>query len=96
MIPEEKGYFSALVSEAQAGTRYRFRLGEDSMLYPDPASRYQPDGPHGSSQVVDPTTFNWTDQNWKGVMVGSQVFCMKCILELFPGKERGKEPNKNF
>lgn len=73
MTPEEKGYFSALIGEAQVGTRYRFRLGEESILYPDPASRYQPEGPHGSSQVIDPTTFTWTDQHWKGVTIGSQV-----------------------
>ena len=28
-----------------------------SLLRPDPVSRYQPDGPHGPSQVVDPSAF---------------------------------------
>lgn len=64
---EDKGYFSGLIPEAQAGMRYRFKLDEESNLYPDPASRYQPDGPHGSSQIINPYEFTWTDQNWRGV-----------------------------
>src|SRR5205809_860364 len=54
------GYFSGAVPGVSVGTRYRFRLdGGDS--FPDPASRYQPDGPHGPSQVIDPSAFRWTD-----------------------------------
>ena len=56
--PEPRGYFSAVIEEAKAGTRYRFRAGD--ALLPDPASRFQPDGPHGPSQVIDPGTFRWT------------------------------------
>ena len=63
--PEGDGYHSALL-DAPAGTRYRLRLDGGSMLYPDPASRFQPEGPHGPSQVVDPA-FPWTDAGWKGV-----------------------------
>jgi maltooligosyltrehalose trehalohydrolase len=63
---ETTGHFSGLVDSAGAGTRYRFRLDEGES-YPDPASRYQPDGPHGDSQVVDPSTFGWTDRGWSGV-----------------------------
>ena len=44
---EEGGYFSAFVERAGAGTLYRFRLDGDEYLYPDPASRFQPEGPHG-------------------------------------------------
>src|SRR5437899_11983821 len=57
---EEDGYFSRLVA-AGAGERYRFHLDEDQRLYPDPASRFQPEGPHGPSEIIDPTTFRWTD-----------------------------------
>lgn len=56
--------FSGLVADAGVGTRYRLRL--DRGAYPDPASRYQPEGPHGPSQVVDPSTFSWTDAEWRG------------------------------
>jgi len=70
---ETGGYFSAAAPEARAGKRYRFRLDADDRLYPDPASRFQPDGPHGPSQVVDPSTFIWTDDNWPGVTPAGQV-----------------------
>jgi maltooligosyltrehalose trehalohydrolase len=62
---ERDGYFSGLAPNARAGTLYRFRLDGGS-LFPDPASRLQPDGPHGPSQVVDPCRFSWTDRDWKG------------------------------
>jgi maltooligosyltrehalose trehalohydrolase len=58
---EPDGYFSALVAEADAGTRYRFRLDRQENAFPDPASRFQPEGPHGSSEVVDPARFAWSD-----------------------------------
>src|SRR2546423_5222056 len=70
---EEQGYFSLLTNRASTGTLYRFRLDGDDYLYPDPASRFQPDGPHGPSQVVDPSTFRWTDDGWNGVNLKGQV-----------------------
>jgi maltooligosyltrehalose trehalohydrolase len=78
---EEGGYFSALVERAGVGTLYRFRLdGEEDYLYPDPASRFQPEGPHGPSRVVDPALFRWTDEGWKGAPLKGQV-----IYELHVG-----------
>ena len=72
LTAEQNGYFSGPIAGAQAGTRYRFRLdGKDA--YPDPASRYQPEGPHGPSVIVDPTRFRWTDADWKGVTIKGQV-----------------------
>lgn len=70
---EANGYFSGLVKEAGKGTLYRFRLDEESSLYPDPASRFQPEGPHGPSQIVDPTLFAWTDTQWQGVGLEGRV-----------------------
>ena len=70
---EEDGYFAGIVRSAQAGSLYRYRLDGSTTLYPDPASRFQPDGPHGPSQVVDPSTFSWTDQEWRGVAREGQV-----------------------
>src|SRR6185436_6038291 len=49
---EPDGYFSGTVAEARPGTLYRYRL-DGGERYPDPASRFQPEGPHGPSQVVD-------------------------------------------
>ena len=45
---ESSGYFSGFVAHAKAGTRYRVKLARGA--YPDPASRFQPDGPHGPSR----------------------------------------------
>lgn len=62
---ERDGYFSGFASEAGAGTHYRLSLdGGDLML--DPASRFQPEGPHGPSAVIDPSAFPWTDAAWEG------------------------------
>src|SRR5438477_12846276 len=58
---ETDGYFSGSVP-AEAGSFYRFRIDEGSHFHPDPASRFQPQGPHRSSCVVDPTRFRWSDQ----------------------------------
>ncbi|WP_448207655.1 malto-oligosyltrehalose trehalohydrolase [Azospirillum sp. sgz302134] len=73
MEPEENGYFSALVEGMPVGSLYRFRLDGGEKLYPDPVSRFQPDGPHGPSQVVDPARFKWTDGDWKGRSIKGQI-----------------------
>jgi maltooligosyltrehalose trehalohydrolase len=67
----EAGYFTAFAEQAAPGTRYRYRL-DGSGVFPDPASRFQPDGPHGSSEVVD-QVFSWTDAAWKGASLRGQV-----------------------
>jgi maltooligosyltrehalose trehalohydrolase len=69
--PEGGGYFSA-VAEMLAGALYRYRLDGEKMC-PDPASRFQPDGPHGPSMVIDPAGFPWTDDGWAGVALEGQV-----------------------
>lgn len=71
--PEPAGFFAGLVDAAGAGARYRFRLDGGEQLYPDPASRFQPAGPHGPSQVIDPNHFTWTDRAWRGVHLPGQV-----------------------
>src|SRR5205814_823025 len=63
---EDGGYFSGLV-DAGVRARYRFRVGEDERGYPDPASRFQPEGPHGPSEIVDAAAFEWSDESWPGV-----------------------------
>ena len=69
---EVSGYFSGFVPNARAGSRYKYRL-DAVELCPDPASRFQPEGPHGSSQIVDAGAFAWTDRNWGGVSLPHQV-----------------------
>jgi maltooligosyltrehalose trehalohydrolase len=69
---EKDGYFCGFTN-AGAGACYRFRINKAEDFHPDPASRFQPDGPHGSSCVVDPTTFQWTDSTWPGVKLKGQI-----------------------
>jgi maltooligosyltrehalose trehalohydrolase len=71
--PGEMGCHAGLVPEARAGHRYRLRL-DGGEAFPDPASRYQPEGPHGPSQIVDPARFGWTDSAWRGLSLHGQVF----------------------
>src|SRR5437870_5838826 len=65
LTPEADGYFSG-IANIGAGTRYWFRVNSSEKFYPDPASRFQPDGPHGPSCIVDPRQFPWTNAQWPG------------------------------
>jgi maltooligosyltrehalose trehalohydrolase len=70
--PDRDGYHQGLVAGLQAGERYRYRIdGGDA--YPDPCSRFQPEGPHGPSLVVDPGAFTWSDAQWRGIPLQGQV-----------------------
>jgi len=66
------GYHSASVADARPGSRYKFRLDGDGP-FPDPVSRFQPDGPHGPSQVIDRHAYQWHDAQWPGVALAGQV-----------------------
>ncbi len=70
---EAGGYYSGKVDEAVDGTLYWIRLDKGERLLPDPASRCQPEGPHGPSRVVDPNLFQWTDDEWRGVQLDGQI-----------------------
>jgi maltooligosyltrehalose trehalohydrolase len=69
---EGDGYFVGDVKDVRAGDTYRFLLDGEGP-FPDPASRYQPEGPHGPSQIIDATKFAWTDQAWQGIKLAHQV-----------------------
>jgi maltooligosyltrehalose trehalohydrolase len=69
---EGDGYFSALVEQARPGARYRYRL-DGKEAFPDPASRWQPEGPHGPSEVVALDAYEWGDADWPGVDAKGQV-----------------------
>jgi maltooligosyltrehalose trehalohydrolase len=73
LAAEADGYFAGIAPNAAAGTRYGFCLDGGTRAYPDPASRWQPDGPHELSAVVDPAAFVWTDQTWRGIELAGQV-----------------------
>jgi maltooligosyltrehalose trehalohydrolase len=68
---EADGYYSALVANAVAGTRYRYVLDGDALA--DPASRFQPDGPFGPSEVIDASQFSWKQSSPRGVELAGQV-----------------------
>ncbi len=65
LAPEGDGHWSGVADGVGAGARYRLRVDDGAPL-PDPASRFQPEGPHGPSEVIDPSTFDWSDQAWTG------------------------------
>lgn len=69
---EQNGYYSGFVPGIPAGTRYKYEL-DGGEAYPDPASRYQPGGPHGWSEIVDPASFRWSDGAWAGIKLEGQV-----------------------
>ena len=60
----DNGWFE-LVTEARAGAQYSFKIN-NQQLVPDPASRFQPSGVHGPSEVIDPLACDWKDPDWKG------------------------------
>jgi maltooligosyltrehalose trehalohydrolase len=75
---EEHGYHYVVAEGVNPGDRYLYRLnGQEER--PDPASRFQPEGVHGSSQVVDPD-FPWKDDTWFGLPLQDYV-----IYELHVG-----------
>jgi maltooligosyltrehalose trehalohydrolase len=63
MQREPGGWFSA---SARAGPEARYRYLVDGKAFPDPASRRQPEGVHGPSEIVDPSTYEWHDSDWRG------------------------------
>lgn len=73
LLAEQSDYFSGLVENVPVGTRYFLKFDDSETQLPDPASRFQPDGPLGPSMVVAPAAFRWTDGNWSGLTPCGQV-----------------------
>jgi maltooligosyltrehalose trehalohydrolase len=67
----ERGYFYAHADDVGCGAQYTYRLN-DLAEHPDPASRFQPQGVHGPSQLID-DRFPWSDAKWKGVQLQDYV-----------------------
>jgi maltooligosyltrehalose trehalohydrolase len=72
MDPEQKGYFTTFVDGLKPGARY-FYLLNASQQRPDPVSRSQPEGVHGPSEVIDPSEFEWEDQDWEGIPLEEMI-----------------------
>jgi maltooligosyltrehalose trehalohydrolase len=72
LTAEASGYFSGYLAGPKEGDSYAF-LVDGNGPFPDPASRFQPHGPHGSSQIVDASKFDWTDRSWRGISLEGQI-----------------------
>lgn len=68
MKSDRNGYFVLALENAAAEIQY-FYQPDRTKDYPDPASRYQPKGVHGPSQVINHSEFVWTDEHWRGIAV---------------------------
>ncbi|HEY7443695.1 MAG TPA: hypothetical protein VH701_14815, partial [Vicinamibacterales bacterium] len=66
------GTFVVTLTDVKAGDRYAYLLDGEGP-FPDPASRYQPEGVHGPSQIIDPTQFAWSDHDWRGVRLQDAI-----------------------
>lgn len=76
--PTDRGYYHSLVENVEAGSLYFYRI-DGQKERPDPASRFQPQGVHGPSQVVA-SHFSWRDQSWSGLPLKDYI-----IYELHVG-----------
>ncbi|HEX9455290.1 MAG TPA: malto-oligosyltrehalose trehalohydrolase [Candidatus Binatia bacterium] len=79
LIKGTRGYHDAIVKNVGDGARYFYQLAPDKKR-PDPASRFQPEGVHGPSQVVD-SNFRWDEKGWRGIALKDYV-----IYELHVGR----------
>jgi maltooligosyltrehalose trehalohydrolase len=78
MESKQLGYHNAVVEGIRPGARYFYQLS-NGKEFPDPVSRYQPEGVHGPSEVVGPQ-FDWRDEHWFGLPIENYV-----IYELHVG-----------
>ncbi len=72
MQKDGQGYFSVTAAGTGPGTRYFYKPGDDASL-PDPGSQFQPEGVHGPSEIIDHNSFQWTDNDWKGIPFGELI-----------------------
>jgi maltooligosyltrehalose trehalohydrolase len=79
MSSDGNGVHAITIDTAKAGDRYAFEV-DDNGPFPDPRSRFQPEGVHGFSEVIDPSAFRWTDDGWMGLGREGQI-----IYELHVG-----------
>ena len=95
MFAAGDGWFE-VDADCGEGTRYRFRVvpkddggadedsGGDAVLVPDPASRAQAGDVHGPSIVIDPESYRWTHDDWRG-----RAWCETVIYEIHVGLADG-------
>jgi maltooligosyltrehalose trehalohydrolase len=84
MARDSRGWWSANVAEAGAGTDYAFSIDNGNPL-PDPRSPWQPYGVHGASRTVDHSAFPWTAPAWQPPPLSSAVIYELHIGAFTPG-----------
>jgi len=73
LAPEPHGYHQGAADSIQPNVRYTYRL-DGNKERADPASRFQPEGVHGPSQVIETSAFEWNDQEWRGLELEDYIF----------------------
>src|SRR5579859_1190291 len=73
MTRDKGGYHQIAIPGLPPHSRYVFRV-TDAEEFPDPASRFQPEGVHGPSELVDLSSFPWNDQHWKAPRLSESIF----------------------
>ena len=79
MEPSDNGYLEKELADAGPGNRYKLRIN-NGLILPDPVSRFLPEGLNGETEIIDPISFKWEDQNWKGIKLEELI-----IYELHVG-----------
>jgi maltooligosyltrehalose trehalohydrolase len=73
LTARDDGVFERSLGGLGAATRYQYRL-DGERYRPDPVSRFQPEGVHGPSAIVEPGRFPWTDHGFRGHALADLVF----------------------
>jgi maltooligosyltrehalose trehalohydrolase len=73
LASQPHGYHQGAVDYVAPNLRYTYRL-DGNKERADPASRFQPDGVHGPSQVLDTSDFEWDDREWEGLELQDYIF----------------------
>jgi maltooligosyltrehalose trehalohydrolase len=63
----------------RSGDRYFYQV-DGNRPVPDPVSRLLPEGVHGPTEIVDPNSFRWSDEDWRGLALRDYI-----IYELHTG-----------
>ncbi|MEW6112372.1 MAG: malto-oligosyltrehalose trehalohydrolase [Thermodesulfobacteriota bacterium] len=71
LLPRDRGYHVGNLEGVEPGALYMYSLNGEKER-PDPASRSQPQGVHGPSQVVD-SYFPWEDGDWRGIRLRDYI-----------------------
>jgi len=85
MISRDEGWWHLDVDSVGAGTDYGFLLDDDTTVLPDPRTRWQPHGVHGTSRVYDQSAFAWTDSTWTGRSLPGAVIYELHVGTFTPG-----------